>query len=42
MKLTKVPRIVKFKQYDCLKKTLILIQTKGKTLLVVLKQACLN
>ena len=42
MKLTKVHRILKFKQSDCLKNTLILIQTKGKMQLIVLKKIILN
>ena len=42
MKLTKVHRILKFKQSDCLKNTLILKQTKGKMQLIVLKKIFLN
>ena len=42
MKLTKVQRILKFKQSDWLKNTLILIQTKRKMQLIVLKKTFLN
>ena len=42
MKLTKVHRILKCKQSDCLKNTLILIQTKEKMLLIVLKRTMKN
>ena len=38
MKFTKVQRILKFKRSDWLKNTLILIQTKGKMQLIVLKK----
>ena len=37
MKSVNVHRILKFKQTDWLKNTFILIQTKGKMLLIVLK-----
>ena len=42
MRLTKVLRVLKFKQSDWLKNTLILIQTKGKMQLIVLKKNILN
>ena len=42
MKLTKFHRMSKFKQADWLKNTLILIQTKGKMQLIVLKNIILN
>ena len=42
MKLTKVHKILKLKQSDWLKKTLILIHTKGKMLQIVLKNIFLN
>ena len=42
MKLTKVHQMSKFKQADWLKNTLILIQTKGKMQLIVLKNIILN
>ena len=42
MRLTKVLRVLKFKQSHWLKNTLILIQTKGKMQLIVLKKNILN
>ena len=38
MKLTKIHKILQFKQSDWLKNTLSLIQTKGKMQLIVLKK----
>ena len=38
MKLIKVHRTLEFKQSDCLKNTMTLIQTKGKMQLIVLKK----